>query len=102
MYNEIKFIRDIIQCKLHQSQIDFNHSHRTDVAEAFGFLRCSAATEKIIISYFEDGHTPSTAKMLHELSLLENCDELTVTKVLANTRENPTSRTFINIYEKFR
>jgi hypothetical protein len=74
-----------------------------DVAQALGFLRASEETKDIILRLFEAGHTPSTAKMLHELNIMDAAsDAIELAKMLANTRENPSIRTFINMYETFR
>jgi hypothetical protein len=82
--------------------VKFTHSHRLDVAEALGFLRTSKETEEQITQYFADGLTPSSAKMLHEMKLLEQADGVELVKLLANTRLNPTLRTFANIHDKLR
>jgi hypothetical protein len=73
--------------------VHFKHNHRVDVAQALGFLRAGKDTEEIIRNLFEAGHTPSTAKMLHELNLMDATnDPIELAKILANTRENPSIR----------
>jgi hypothetical protein len=59
-------------------------------------LRVSEETRNIISSLYEAGHTPTTAKMLLELNLMDAAnDAIELAKILANTRENPSMRTFI-------
>ncbi|CAH0595054.1 unnamed protein product [Chrysodeixis includens] len=50
--------------------IDFVHTHGVLVRESLDLLKCSMDTDEMFRKYFADGHTVTTAKSYHELTLL--------------------------------
>ncbi|CAG9772231.1 unnamed protein product [Ceutorhynchus assimilis] len=63
---ETKF-QDSLQVET--SQIEHKHSHQIEVAEAFSYLRLTNETEELFSTYFNEGRTPSCAKLYQELTL---------------------------------
>ena len=85
-------------------KINFNHSHKVNVAEALGYLRVSESTKAIFESYFVSGMSPSASRIYHEMKLIESEEDskLISVRVLANAQENPTERQIKYLYDKWR
>lgn len=81
------------------SQINFEHSHKINNAEAYSYLRVPKSVQDEFIQYFSKGMTPSVAKNFHEVKLTSNHNEedLDLIKILADAQINPTERQVINI-----
>lgn len=87
--------------------INFEHSHRINVAEAFGYLRLNKTVQDVFHSYFASGMTPSAARIYHEMKIIEYEDtqelpNVSTAHLLANSRENPTERQIKYLYDKWR
>lgn len=88
--------------------INSHHSHKVNVADAFGYLRLSPETRKIFHSYFNSGMTPASSKIFHEMKIMEengspfNNADIRVLSMLANAAVNPTERQIKYIYDKWR
>lgn len=81
--------------------INYEHSHRIQVAQAFSLLRCNEDTKGTFRRYFESGMTASAAKTYHEFFLSENCDG-DINVLLANAQVNPTERQVTYFYQQWR
>lgn len=90
-------------------KIKFEHSHKVNVAEAFGYLRVNKTVQDIFELYFASGMTPSAARIYHEMKIIESDTEgiqveqnVNTAYLLANARENPTERQIKHLYDKWR
>lgn len=83
-------------------KIDYRHSHRLNVAQAFRLLRCSDHTKQQFLSYFKSGMTPASAKTYHEMHLTESSPIAHIAATLANSQINPTNRQIYHLYESWR
>ena len=82
-------------------EINFNHTHRVNVAQALKLLRCSESTKQQFFSYFEAGMTAAAAKSYNEIAILENCEKDAYI-TLANAQKNPCDRQVTYLYEQWR
>lgn len=82
-------------------EINYNHSHRVNVAQALSLLRCSEDTRKQFESYFEGGMTAAAAKLYHEIAIIEGCEKNAYI-TLSNAQKNPCDRQVIHLYEQWR
>ncbi|XP_052757649.1 uncharacterized protein LOC128202219 isoform X2 [Galleria mellonella] len=51
--------------------INFVHSHKVRGRESYNLLKSSSDTDRIFYELFDDGYTPTMAKMYHELTLID-------------------------------
>lgn len=70
--------------------IDFLHSHKLRTQEAFNMLKSTPETDQLFYSYFENGYSPSMAKMYHELTVIDHYGDHP--QYLMNANINPTAR----------
>lgn len=74
-----------------------------EVAQAFSYLRIDKHTEATFIKYFQDGMTPSAARIFHEICLIEaEPDEKNIPFLLADAQKNPRERQIKHLYNKWR
>lgn len=96
-------LKDAINVKV---TINFTHSHKINVAEAFGYLRVSKKTKEVFELYFKSGMNPAAARIYHEKKIIESesIDDSNATSVrlLANSRENPSDRQIKYMFYKWR
>lgn len=90
-------LKDAINVKV---TINFSHSHKVNVADAFGYLRVSKKTKEVFELYFTSRMTPSTAREKIESKMIEISNADTV-HLLANSRENPTERQIKYMFDKW-
>lgn len=81
--------------------INFSHSHKVHVAQAYSYLRMNNNTVETFNSYFKLGMTPSASKAYHEIKILES-EENNILSLLANAQINPTQRQVNHLYDKWR
>ncbi|XP_050301584.1 uncharacterized protein LOC126739808 [Anthonomus grandis grandis] len=81
--------------------INFEHTH--NIAESFSYLRMDKRTEETFLKYFEDGMTPSAARIFHEISLIESIEDTKQLPILlADAQKNPRERQIKYLYDKWR
>lgn len=83
-------------------QINFIHSHRLRVGEAFSYLRVNDETKNKFLEYFKMGMGPSAAHKFHEMSISGEQNFAMDVKLLANAQINPRLRQIYTLYDEWR
>ena len=88
-------------CEIH---IVWNHNHTISSAHAHSFKRISPETKEKFTQYFEQGHSPATAREIHQLNIeMEfHGDEYYLEILKSNRSLNPWSRDIYYLHRKWR
>lgn len=79
--------------------IDFVHTHGVLIRESLDLLKCSTDTDDMFCKYFSAGHTVTTAKSYHELTLVSKYGPANV-EYLSNVEINPSLSHVTYLYRK--
>ena len=82
--------------------IVWQHNHSIQSAHALSFKPVSERTKRRFFEYFEQGHSPASAKQLHELNLTTETEEEYAERMHADRSINPTAQDVYYLFRKWR